>query len=665
MAIKSPLFSWYNPEKPTERLIAGLLLLASLVLLVVITWLSDGIYTGSDNIMHYQIAHFSWKHPELFLHHWGKPLFTLFSSSLAQFGFFGARLFNILAGLATAWLAYLTVSRLGFRNSYMVIIFVVFAPMYFMMQMTSLTEILFSFVLMLSVYLYFTDSLMLSAIVLSFLPLARTEGIIILPIFGLAYLLRRKWWAIPLLATGFIVYSLAGWHYYHDFLWLINQNPYNGAKELYGTGSLLHFAKDTKSISGFPLAFLMLAGLLYIGWTVFKSSKADRRKSLNILWIIFVPYAVYFIFHSILWWKGMGGSAGLTRVIAAVLPLACIISFLGFQAVMKLLSFSRLASVFFLVAITFLIIRTTFKVNNVPVKLETADKVVKETADWIFSEKMNSKMIYYYDPQVSFFLDLDPWDATTNRAVIFDGGLNMNLLAENSLLIWDAHFGPNEGNAPLDTLLNQHSLQLLKVFRPDQPFTVMGGYNYEIYVFKRLPANNANINNRTIIHQMDAAQAAQSEQKTLLTMDFESGSTDQQKLKLTRESAYSGKSSYKLSSTDEYGPGSSSLLSVINPANVFPMRIEASVYVFAKQKSATNQVSLVISCEKEGKPYLYQTADLGTTVAPGKWTKLSTWVNMQECKSSSDIIKVYVWHRGKDEMLLDDFSAELILRKGK
>lgn len=569
-------------------------------------------------------------------------------------------MFNILAGLTTAWLAFLIISRLGYRNAYLVIIFVVFAPLYFMMQMTSLTEILFSLVLVLSVYLYLTDRFLLSAIVLSFLPLARTEGIIILPIFALAYLLLSKWWAIPLLATGFIVYSFAGMSYYHDFLWLIHQNPYPIASDIYGSGSLLHFAEDTKFISGLPLVFLMLTGVLVLGWQAVKSSLEDRRKALSIFWIIFVPYAVYFIFHSILWWKGLGGSLGLTRVIAAVLPLACMISFIGYNAVSKLLSFSRVAEIIFMLAVVFIIIRTTFAVNNVPVKITGSDKVLKETADWVKMENKNGKFIYYYDCVECFFLGLDPYDETKSRIAPFGDNL-----ADSSLLIWDAHFGPNEGTTPLNTLLNQSHLKLLKVFRPDQPFTVLGGYNYEVYVFRHLPANSAAVNNQSILSEMADDNDVQNDFRTLADMNFESPITRQDQQNLTQEAAHSGKSSYRLGSSEEYGPGASAIFSAMNPESTFPMRIEASVYVYTKQKPVTNQVSLVISCENHGKPYVYQTSDLGTNMAAGSWTKLTTWINMQESKSPNDNIKVYLWHRGKDELFVDDLKAEVIVKKAR
>ena len=231
--------------------------------------------------------------------------------------------------------------------------------------------------------------------------------------------------------------------------------------------------------------------------------------------------------------------------------------------------------------------------------------------------------------------------------------------------VWDAHFGPNEGRVPLETLMNQPYLKLLKVFRPDQPFTVLGGYNYEVYVFRRLPASAVAVNNKSILSELAAEDIAQNDFRTLADMDFESPVAGQDSLKLTQEAAHSGRSSFRLGSTDEYGPGASAFFSTINPAATFPMRIEASVYIYTKQKPLTNQVALVISCENAGKSYVYQTVNLGIAVPAGSWTKLTTWVIVQKSKSPNDNIKVYLWHLGKDELLVDDLKAEVIMKKTK
>jgi hypothetical protein len=665
--IKSSSFpAWLDKGKPTEDLIAAILLIVSFCILVTVALISPGSEgIGGDNTMHYQISHFSWQHPELFLHHWGKPLYTLLSSPLAQFGYFGGRLFNILAGLATVWLAYLTLKRLGFRNAYLVIVFVVFAPIYFVTQIATLTEILFSLVLMSAIYLYFRNFILLSAIVLSFLPLARTEGIIILPIFALAYLFRKKWWAIPLLATGFLTYSLAGMHYYHDFLWLIHQNPYTTGTSIYGSGPLMHFAASTKNTTGLPIAGLAIIGSIVLFRKLLVTSGEERFKVLNILWMIFIPFAAFFIFHSLLWWKGLGGSLGLIRVIASVVPLCGIIAVIGFDAVFNRIKINRKLQIPFILIIGFIVVGNNFIINPVPVELDPANKIIVNVSDWIRKENKNNNKVYYYDPQICFNLDLDPWDNSTGRSIFQDGHLNTDSYPDGSFVVWDAHFGPNEGQVKLEEIMNIHNLQLVKVFRPEQPFKVLGGYNFEVYVFRKLSSTSPEVNNNALLQKLDQIDPVEYNSIPFVYTGFESIEDGKYSQKITSECAHTGKYSYKFAGTEEYGPGSSVLVSSVNGSATYPMIIQASVYVLLKEKPRTNQVSLVISIENKEKPYQYQVIDLGLNVEAGIWTKLSNSLTMAECQSPSDNIKVYLWRRGKDGVFLDDFSADIFIKKDK
>ena len=83
------------------------------VSMVLVRCMSDGLLEGGDSIQHYQIARYSWSDPELLLHHWGKPLFTLFASPFAQLGHWGMSLFNACCVLATAWAADVFLRRIG------------------------------------------------------------------------------------------------------------------------------------------------------------------------------------------------------------------------------------------------------------------------------------------------------------------------------------------------------------------------------------------------------------------------------------------------------------------------------------------------------------------------------------------------------------------------
>ena len=47
----------------------------------------------------YLFARYAPQHPELFFHHWAKPLFVLLSCPFAQFGFIGVKVFNFIVSL--------------------------------------------------------------------------------------------------------------------------------------------------------------------------------------------------------------------------------------------------------------------------------------------------------------------------------------------------------------------------------------------------------------------------------------------------------------------------------------------------------------------------------------------------------------------------------------
>ena len=94
-------------------------------------------------------------------------------------------------------------------------------------------------------------------------------------------------------------------------------------------------------------------------------------------------------------------------------------------------------------------------------------------------------MIYYYDPYWWYFLDLDPYDQEKIREKVPDVQHPENNIKPGEIVLWDAHFGPNEGQLPLERLVENPYFELVRMFSPDEPFQVLGGYDYEIYVFRR------------------------------------------------------------------------------------------------------------------------------------------------------------------------------------
>lgn len=458
--------------------------LAALFVYFAFTW--EGFYGGADNIAHYRISRYAFNYPHLFLDHWGKPLFTLLSSPFSQFGFTGIKVFNVLTGILAGLFTYLTAKKLGLKNSLLVLIFTFFAPVYFVVLPTALTEPLFSLVLILSVYLFFNQQYIFSAVVISFLPFARTEGIIILPLFFLALLYNRRFLAIFFLFTGFVLYSTIGLFYYGDFLWLIHQNPYTGAKEIYGSGELLHFIKATRHITGIPIAILLFIGTCfliveYIG----QSIKTERKKSLLFLLLVAVPFFLYLAAHSYLWWKGSGGSLGLIRVIAGIIPLASLLALKGFNSFTGILRFSRVLKGFFALGLVVLI--AWYPLNKYRnFELNQDERLITEAAGWLKNSGYYSGKIFYYHLYFIHHLGLDPYNTNICFEKVPDINVPSRNMPEGSIIQWDPHFGLNEGKLPLERLLNDPGLKLLKVFAPERPFKTWKGDDYKVYLFIRL-----------------------------------------------------------------------------------------------------------------------------------------------------------------------------------
>ncbi len=447
---------------------------------------TENSFGGGDTFSHYKIAHWAWKHPHLLLDHWGKPVFTLLISPWAQLGMKGARLYNVVMGLFTAVLIWKLSSRFPIKNRWLGPVLVVFVPIYFISMFTSLTEVTFGFFLVLALVLFFRDKLIWSAVVLSFLPFVRTEGVVLFALFITAYVVRKHYLAIFFLLTGFLVYSLAGFFYYHDFWWILNQNPYSGgAAAIYGQGSLFHFVLRMPEILGYPMIILFLAGLvvMLVRWI-----KTDRLKpGTTFYFLLLVPgsFLLYLAAHSFVWWQGMGNSLGLIRVMAAVSPVASLTALVGLDEILRRMP-KRPASVKIALISGFMMWVFVVGINTYPMNfhLSPTEKLLSSAADFLHKKQLDRHKVFYFDPYLAYRLGVDPYSDKISQW--YPKGDNpVAQLPYDAVVVWDAHFGPNEGGAPLGMLLNNDVLKLLKVFRPQYPFKVLGGYDYAVYVFQK------------------------------------------------------------------------------------------------------------------------------------------------------------------------------------
>ncbi len=601
------------------------------VILIVISESAYG-YGGADNIAHYQISRFSFKYPELFLDLWGKPLYTALSAPFAQFGYDAAKMFNLLVAVFTLLIS-AKIARHLFSDkasSFFTVVFIAFSPVYFLLAASCLTEVLFSFVLTAAVYLFIRKKYVIAALVVSFLPLVRSEGFVILPVFAVALILIRSYRSIPFLVSGLVFYSIIGYFVFGDILWLINKQPYSMGESIYGSGSLLHFIKHSPSIFGIPLLIVIFFGLLV--WVTGTLKKFSLRGNNTILFILIAgSWLIYFAAHSYVWWKGTGGSLGLTRVIGGVIPLAALTGMKVYEYVLNTFKGKAVTYGFFsllaILQVVFLFTR-----HNLHLKADPTEQLIKKSAEYIQVHEKGEK-VYYFNPLLIHYLDLDPYDTSQCNWWVADKQQPSNTLEWGDLLVWDAHLGPNEGGVQLSDLEKDQYLEKIKAFYPIEKIIVLGGYDYSVQIFKKVKT------------KVDSAAVTDSYSKIL---SFE-GNQDE------RVREVDGLNVWVLDGRQEFSPAITIYPDVIKQREV--LDVKATLHFKAFESLTADEVLLVFSVENEGQNLRYEKMDL--IAEDENWKQLQLQAKIPAGIPDSAKMVFYVWNKDKKNLLIEKLGVEM------
>ena len=462
----------------------GLLLGGLFLFFIWVLSASEGYIGDADSLTHYKFSRYSWLYPEFLLHHWGKPVFTLLSSPFAQFGHDGVSLFNLLAGMASGWFAWLSARRLGYSNRLLLPVLLFFAPVYTFFVISGQVEVLFGLFIIATAYLCLDKKYFWAAVLISFSPLVRTEGIIMIPVFGLFFLAAKQYRAIPWLLTGSVVYSIIGYFHYNDLFWLVTQMPYRGTAEAYGTGSLAYFFVRTPKIFGWLISLLILAGTAVV---VRELLLRRSESATNAFLLVLLPFAVYFLAHVMMWYTGIGRSLGLHRYMVSIVPLGALLALRGYNGIIDLFRVQRhgsMLSLLFSVFLLMTVVSEPFSRHQIPHELSGMNKVMKEAADFMLEEELDQHKVYYYDPAFFYFLDLNPYDETQSRPFVYRAGEPHYNIEPGEIVIWDGHFSPIHHLA-LEELIESPHFETIKVFEPRVPFRVFDT-DYKVAVFQRV-----------------------------------------------------------------------------------------------------------------------------------------------------------------------------------
>lgn len=286
-----------------------------------------------DSITHYLLARHAWGSPELFLDHWGKPMFQLMMVIPAQFGIYGVvvvnGIFMLLALLAMADIA----RRQGIPGYPLLLLFGLLAPLVLRVSLSSLTEPVFAVLLAASIWGYYTRRFVLSAAIFSFLPFVRTEGMVYVLVWLFALAVVRQWRAMPWLLLGYVLFALAGWLWvHHDPWWFFSKMPYQHGD--YGSGTFWYYFEVLYDILGMPILILFAWGVLVGGYLLLKRGWRLGSVADNTEYLLIYGVALSFItMHATFWYIGKMGSFGEIRIPVSVAPLMAYVAFRGWAQV--------------------------------------------------------------------------------------------------------------------------------------------------------------------------------------------------------------------------------------------------------------------------------------------------------------------------------------------
>ncbi|HXB13460.1 MAG TPA: hypothetical protein VNZ45_15840 [Bacteroidia bacterium] len=432
-------------------------------------------FTGDsgDSITHYLYSHYAFVHPVLFLNHWAKPLFILLSSPFAQFGFAGIKIFNCLVASLSCYFTYLVARELKMKYTYLVLPFMFFCPLYFTLIFSGLTEYLFGLFLIVSIYLAIKEKLVLALLMVSFLPFIRSEGLILLGVFSLYLVVQKKWKYLPLLLIGHIIYSIIGYFHYHDLLWVFTKLPYANVHSNYGHGGPFDFVHILNYVIEKPMFILMGVGFFTLICRLFKKRKSPVKQEESIL--IYGGFAIFFIAHSVFWWKGIFSSGGflMPRVMNAGVPLIALIALGGFNFVIGFIKNSIYRNVVVL-AVTMIIVvfpftsrakglvfdKNLFTIHeNNMIDEKVVPYINKTFPDYKTHE------VYYAHPYLSIALNIDPFDSLKHGEL---HTLFIDKVPVNTIVIWDDWFSKIEQGMTIKQLSAHKEFELLCSFEEQE-----------------------------------------------------------------------------------------------------------------------------------------------------------------------------------------------------
>ena len=196
------------------------------------------------------------------------------------------------------------------------------------------------------------------------------------------------------------------------------------------------------------------------------------------------------------------------------------------------------------------------------------------------------------------------------------------------------------------------------------PSRMTRAYYFAIFGKTRVPENRKKL--LLVERQVTYDEVFQHQEeyngRILQNLDFEDDGTDYAGKYYSDFVARSGKTSLRMDSTNIFSPGITARYRDITDND--HAWIRASAYIYPVVDPKANPLAMVVTFQHKGANYKYRTVNIeNLDLKLNEWNRISLDYMTPFPRSGKDNLSVYMWHRGKQEIYIDNLQVEVFERK--
>jgi hypothetical protein len=194
--------------------------------------------------------------------------------------------------------------------------------------------------------------------------------------------------------------------------------------------------------------------------------------------------------HTLIYYWGILGSHGLTRVMAVVAPVMALIAFSTFDFLTNSLNVKYQKAIGFAIVVLTIFVAYNetgyakpHRIHEATVKPDKSQVNFIKAGQWLIDNGLIHQTIIHQSPYFNVHFNKDPFDMKSSYYV-WSIDKNNDWAADGVIVIWDGFSAIREGNMPLEWLKNNPNYKQLHYIEGlEKP--VENPTQYDIYIFKK------------------------------------------------------------------------------------------------------------------------------------------------------------------------------------